>query len=576
MLFRSVIRMDYVILAETYEKLEKISSKLQKTEVLADLFKKTPTDKLPKVVLMVMGRVFPIYSEHELGVANQLMIKAIAKASGQSIHDVEEKFKKAGDLGLAAEEFIKGRRQATLLRKKLTVNHVFESIQKLPFQTGSGSQDKKLAIISELLVSAHPMETRYIVRTIIENLRVGAAVGIIRDAIVKAFLTTEETSKEKKNEITDAVDYAWNIISDFGEIARIAKEKGVEGLKKPRFQIGKPIQVMLAEKAENMDEVFKEFKELVAETKYDGMRAQIHKKGDEFWIYTRRLEDVTKQFPDLVEFCRRGLNARECIVEGEVLGINSKTKLPLPFQILSQRIHRKYDIDEMAEEIPIQMNLFDALYVDGKILVELPLNERRKILQKIVKPISGRFKLAEQLITNDIKKAEKFYKAALDAKQEGVMLKVPNSKYIFGRHVGGWYKIKPIMETLDLVIIGATWGEGKRSKWLSSYVLACKDPGTGEFLECGMMSTGLTEEEYENMTKVLRPLIISEKGKDVTIKPKVVVEAGYQEIQKSPTYDSGFALRFPRLVRIRQDRTADDADTIDRVSELFKSRGRKG
>ena len=568
--------MEYIILAETYEKLEKISSKLQKTEILADLFKKTPADKLPKVVLMVMGRVFPIYSEHELGVANQLMIKAIAKASGHSIHDVAEKFKKAGDLGLAAEECIKGRRQATLLRKKLTVNHVFESIQKLPFQTGSGSQDKKLAIISELLVSAHPMETRYIVRTIIENLRVGAAVGIIRDAIVKAFLTTEETSKEKKNEITDAVDYAWNIISDFGEIARIAKEKGVEGLKKPRFQIGKPIQVMLAEKAENMDEVFKEFKELVVETKYDGMRAQIHKKGDEFWIYTRRLEDVTKQFPDLVEFCRRGLNARECIVEGEVLGINSKTKLPLPFQILSQRIHRKYDIDEMAEEIPIQMNLFDALYVDGKILVELPLNERRKILQKIVKPISGRFKLAEQLITNDIKKAEKFYKAALDAKQEGVMLKVPNSKYIFGRHVGGWYKIKPIMETLDLVIIGATWGEGKRSKWLSSYVLACKDPGTGEFLECGMMSTGLTEEEYENMTKVLRPLIISEKGKDVTIKPKVVVEAGYQEIQKSPTYDSGFALRFPRLVRIRQDRTADDADTIDRVSELFKSRGRKG
>jgi len=164
----------------------------------------------------------------------------------------------------------------------------------------------------------------------------------------------------------------------------------------------------------------------------------------------------------------------------------------------------------------------------------------------------------------------------LAAKQEGAMLKVPESQYVFGRHVGGWYKIKPIMETLDLVIVGATWGEGKRSKWLSSYMLACKASDTGKFLECGMMSTGLTEEEYENMTKVLKPLIISEKGKDVVIRPRVVVEAGYQEIQKSPNYSSGFALRFPRLVRIRQDRSADDADTIERVEELFKSQGRRG
>jgi len=567
--------MDYSVLAETYEKLEKISSKLQKTEILADLLKKTPADELPKVVLLIMGRVFPIYSEHELGVANQLMMRAIAKASGFKFEDVEEKFKKTGDLGLTADECIRKRKQATLLRKKLTVDHVFEGIQKLPFQTGSGSQEKKLAIISELLVSANPKEARYIVRTIIENLRVGAAEGIMRDAIVRAFLLKEGTSKEKKKEITEAVDYAWNIISDFGEIAKIAKEKGIEGLKKPRLHIGKPIQVMLAEKAENMEEVFKEFGELIVETKYDGMRAQIHKKGNEFWVYTRRLEDVTKQFPDLIELCKKGLKARECIVEGEVLGISSKTKLPLPFQVLSQRIHRKYEIKQMVKEIPIQINFFDILYADGKIFVDRPLTERRKVLEKIIMPIPGKFKLAEQLLTDDIKKAEKFYKAALDAKQEGVMLKVPNSQYIFGRHVGGWYKIKPLMETLDLVIVGATWGEGKRSKWLSSFVLACRHPETGKFLECGMMSTGLTDAEFENMTKILKPLIISEKGKDVVIRPKVVVEAGYQEIQKSPTYSSGFALRFPRLVRIRQDRSADDADTIDRVSELFKSQGLK-
>src|SRR3989304_1067537 len=302
--------MDYSILAETYEKLEKIPSKLQKAEILADLFKKTPSEELPKVVLLVMGRAFPTYSEHELGVANQMMLRAIAKASGFKLGAVEQKFKKTGDLGLAAEECIKERKQSTLLRKKLTVDHVFENLKKLPFQTGAGSQEKKLAIISELLVSAQPREARYIVRTIIENLRVGAAEGIIRDAIVRAFLVREGIDKEKKKEITEAVDYAWNIISDFGDIARIAKEKGINGLKKLCMQVGKPIQVMLAEKAESMEEVFKEFGELFVETKYDGMRAQIHKKGNDIWIYTRRLEDVTRQFPDLVELCRKGLRPK--------------------------------------------------------------------------------------------------------------------------------------------------------------------------------------------------------------------------------------------------------------------------
>jgi DNA ligase-1 len=568
--------MDYSVLAETYEKLEKVPSKISKAEILADLFKKAPTEELPKVVLMIMGRVFPTNSEYELGIANQMMLKTIAKASGFSVSEVEQKFKKTGDLGLAAEECAKGRKQSTLLKKKLSVDYVFGSLRKLPFATGQGSQEKKLNIIAELLLSSQPKEARYIVRTAIENLRVGAAEGIIRDAIVNAFLLKGETSKERKKEITGAVDYAWNIISDFGEIARIAKEKGIEGLKRPRLEIGKPIQVMLAEKAGSMEEVFKEFKELFIETKYDGMRAQIHKKGNEVWVYTRRLENLTKQFPDLVEFCKKGLTAKECIVEGEVLGISSKTKLPLPFQVLSQRIHRKYGIEQMKKEIPIQINLFDVIYVDGKLLVDMPFIERRKILEKIIRPIPGKLQAAEQLFTSDIRKAEKFYKKALDAKQEGAMLKVPTSTYVFGRHVGGWYKIKPIMETLDLVIIGATWGEGKRSKWLSSYVLACREPDSGKFLECGMMSTGLTEEEYENMTKVLKPLVLIEKGKNVEIKPKVVVETGYQEIQKSPNYTSGFALRFPRLVRIRQDRSAEDADTIDRVVELFKSQGRRG
>ncbi len=568
--------MDYSILAGTYEKLESVSSKLTKTDILADLLVRTPTENLPKVVLLVQGLVYPRFTQLELGIATQMMIRAISKASGFKTEDVEEKYKKAGDLGLVAEECIKSRKQSTLLSKKLTVDYVFENLQKLAHIAGEGSQERKLNLISELLVSAKPKEARYIVRTVLEELRVGTAEGIIRDAVVNAFLMKTGIDKEEKKKLTEAVDYAWNIVSDFGEVARIAKEKGIQGLKKVRVQLSKPIQVMLGEKAESIKEVLDEFGKVAAEYKYDGMRAQIHKKGDKIWIYTRRLEDVTKQFPDFVELCKRGLKANECIIEGEVLGVSSKTGVPLPFQVLSQRIHRKYDIEQMVKQIPIQVHLFDAVYVEGEIFFDRPFTERRKVLEKIVRAIPKKFDLAKQLVVSDLKKADKFYKEALAAKQEGLFLKVLDSKYDFGRHVGGWYKIKPIMETLDLVIIGADWGTGKRAKWLTSYNLACRDPDTGKFLSCGMMSTGLTEEEYKMMTETLKPLIEEEKGRSAIIRPKVVIEVKYQEIQKSINYESGYALRFPALERIRDDKGPDDVDSIERVSELFKSQGKRG
>jgi DNA ligase-1 len=573
---KNCVFMEYSILADAYEKLESVSSKLEKTHILADLFLKTPSNDLPKVALLVVGRVFPVYSEYELGIATQMMIKAISKATGFSSGDIEKRFKKNGDLGLTAEGCIKSRKQVILFKRKLTIDFVFENLQKLAYITGAGSQDRKLNLIAELLVSAQPKEAIYIVRTILQELRVGVAEGIIRDAIVEAFLYKEDMGKEEKNEMIAIVEYVWNVLSDFGEIARIAKEGGADGLKKVRIQLGKPIQVMLGEKAENIESVIKDFGKVAVEYKYDGIRCQIQKIKDKIWIYTRRLEDVTKQFPDLVELCKKGLKSDECIVEGETLGIDSKTGLPLPFQMLSQRIHRKYDIEKMIKEIPIQIHLFDVIYLDGKTLFDKPFKERRKILKSIVKPISKKFELAKQLVTDDIKEAEGFYQEALNAKQEGVFLKVLDSPYVFGRHVDGWYKIKPIMETLDLVIVGATWGEGSRAKWLSSYVLACRDPNTGKFLPCGMMGTGLTEEQFQLMTDTLKELIIEEKGREVNLRPKIIVEVAYQEIQKSPNYGSGLALRFPRLIRIREDKGPDEADTIERVNELFKSQGRAG
>lgn len=568
--------MEYSTLSGTYEKLESVSSKLKKTEILAELFSNTLTEQLPKTVLLLQGTVFTKSSGFELGIAVQMMMKAIAKATGYKQDEIENKFKKTGDLGLTVEELIKTKKQSVLFKKKLTIDLIFTNLQELAFVTGEKSQEKKLNLISELLASAKPKEAKYIVRTILGDLRIGVAEGIIRDAIVKAFLFKEGMSKEKKDEATDLVDYAWNILPNFGEIAKIAKEKGTEGLKKLKVHIGESVQVMLGEKAESIEDVVKEFGKIAAEYKYDGARVECHKKGNNITIYTRRLENVTSQFPDIVELCKKGLKPEVCIVEGEALGIDAKTGLPLPFQLLSQRIHRKYDIEKMVRKIPIQVNLFDVMYVDGEMLFDKPFIERRKILEKIVKVIPKKFQLAKQIISDDVKELNRFYKEALKEKQEGLMIKVLNSPYVFGRHVGTMYKIKETLESLDLVIVGATWGEGARARWLTSYELACRDPDTGNLLRCGMMSTGLTEEEYKQMTEVLKPLVISEKGRAIKVKPKIIVEVDYQEIQKSPHYESGFALRFPALHRIRWDRSVEDCADLNRLKKTFESQGKRG
>ncbi len=562
--------MEYAKLVELYERLERTSAKLEKTKMIASFLKKASDEALEEVVYLIQGRVFPNYSEYELGVATQLMIKAISRATGLEEKIIVELFKETGDLGEAAEIAAKRKKQKTLFVTPLTVKKVVENLRKVAKQSGEGSQDRKLALIAELISNASPKEAKYITRTVLEELRIGVAEGILRDAIALAYGVSQE-----------AVDYAWNILSDFAEVARIAKEKGERGLRGVRPVIGRPIQLMLGVAASSIEEVIREYPNVVVEFKYDGFRVQVHKSGDKIWIFSRRLENVTEQFPDLVEACREAIKAKECIVEGEAWAIDKETKRPLPFQMLSQRIQRKYDIHKMAEEIPVQLNLFDVVYVDGKCLFSLPLRERRKILMKIFEE-TEKVRIAEYIETKDIEKIRKFYEKALDLGQEGIMIKNLDAPYKFGRHVGGWYKIKPTMENLDLVIIGAEWGTGKRAGWVGSLILGCRDPDTGEFLECGMLGTGIKEKKespgdvtFEELTEILKPLIVKEEGKKIWVKPQIVIEVAYEEIQRSPNYKSGFALRFPRFVRLRVDKSPEEADTIERIKRLYELQKRK-
>jgi DNA ligase-1 len=557
--------MEYGRLADVYERLEATPSKLGKRDLLAELFRDAPAADLEKIVLLATGQVFPSYSEEELGVAEKMMRRAIEKATGHSESQVVAEFKRTGDFGLTAENFVNSNKQSTLMRRKLTVDKVFESLQELPAATGAGSQDRKLGIVAELVSSATPKEAKYIVRTALGTLRIGVAEGIVRDAIAKAF------GVEAAN-----VEHAWNMSPDYGRIATIAKRRGDDGLKKVGITLGVSLQVLLAEKAPDLKTALEAFERPIVEVKYDGARVQIHKDGGRVMLFTRRLEEVTRQFPDIVEFVKENVRAGTCILDCEAVGVDRRTGRPLPFQQLSQRVRRKHDIERMAEELPVQVNVFDALYIDGRSLLEERLSERRAEMKKIIKVVPGKFQFTEHVITKDLEVAERFYRHALEIGEEGVMVKNLDSKYIPGRRVGYWLKVKPTMEPLDLVVIGAEWGTGKRVNWLSSYVLGCRDPATGNFLRCGMMGTGLTDEQFKEMTRKLKPLVLEERGRSVTFKPSVVFEIGYQEIQRSPTYDSGFALRFPVLLRDRSaDKGPEEADTIGRVRKLYESQRKK-
>ncbi len=563
----------YSELIEVYEKLEKTSSKLKKTEIMAGMLKKTGPKLLPKVVLLLTGRVFPAWSDKVLGVANQLMVRAVARGVGTDTKTVTKKFKETGDLGKTAEWLIDKKKQQTLLKKRLDVETVFSNLQSIAIQTGGGSQDRKLNLVIELLSHASPSEARYLVRTVLEELRVGVAEGILRDSIAQAF------GLEPSN-----VEGAWFLRPDYGEIARIAKEEGQAGLKAVKLELGKPIMLLLAEKAPDLKTAMESYERFVLEFKYDGMRALIEKKGEKVWVFTRRLENVTNAFPDLVKLCKDAVQAKDCIIEGEVLGIDPKTGRPQPFQMLSTRIKRKYKIEQAEKEIPVQLNLFDMVYLNGKTFFDIPLEKRFEALKEIIKPIPGKVRFVNRLITRDMKKAEEFYSQALSEGQEGLMVKNLEANYVPGRRVaGGWLKVKPVMETLDLAIIGAVWGTGKRAGWMGSLILGCRDPQTGNFLECGMLGTGIKEKKtkpdditFLDITRMLKPLIESEKEGVVRIRPKVIIEVAYEEIQKSPTYSSGWALRFPRFIRMREDKSITDCDTLARIEHLYNiQKGKK-
>lgn len=551
--------MDYLELVNIYEELEKTTKKLEKSDIISKLLKKASIEDLEQIMYLIQGKVFPNWDERKIGMSSKLALRAVALATGSSKEDIEKMLNKLGDLGKVTEELTKEKKQVTLIEHKLTVKKVFDNIRKLAVLEGEGTVNKKIGLVTELLTSAKPIESRFIIRTVLEVLRVGVAEGIIRDAIAKAY----DVDVKK-------VEEAFSLMNDYAEVAKAAKKNS---LGKIGLIVMRPLNVMLAIRVETIEDAFKALgKPALFEYKLDGFRVQIHKKNGKILLFTRGMENVTNQFKETLNYIEKNVKGDSYILDSEFVGYDPKTGKYLPFQNISQRIKRKYDIESIAKRFPVEVNIFDIMYYNGKDLTKETQEQRRKFLEKIVKQVTKKIVLTKKLITDNEKEAQKFYKESLKAGNEGIMVKNLKSIYVPGRRVGGWIKIKSIMETLDLVITGAKWGEGKRATWLSSFTLACKKDI--EFLDVGKVGTGIKEKDeegitFKQLTKLLKPNIIKQEGKVVKIKPSVIVEIAYEEIQKSPTYSSGYALRFPRVFRIRYDKNIKDVDTIHRVKDIY-------
>ncbi len=554
--------MQYSKLVDSYRKLGDTQSTLDKTDILAELYSSNP-ENLESLVLLSMGRPFPDWKDLDLGISSKTMVDIIKEATGRSEEEIEKVWKEEGDLGLAAERMVEKKTQQRLMTKELTVERVMDKLEKVAKMGNSGlsssvSMDKKKKEVADLISSAEPEEARYVARTFLQNLRLGVAEGLVRDALAEAFFDGENT---------EIIQHAYDLTNDFTAVAEACKQ-GVEALEELEIEVFRPINSMLAKKVDTIEEGFESVgKPAAIDYKYDGMRAQIHIDGDEVKVFTRRLEDVTKQFPDVVEAVKNNIDAEKCIIDTEILAYDPETGSTIPFQKLSKRIKRKYDIQKLKKEIPVEVRPFDLIYLNGSMLDEEYIDRWSK-LGGIVEEEKQELRLVDHFETSEEERVQELQQKALSEGHEGIMMKSLNVRYKPGNRVGYMVKLKPVMETLDLAIIGAKWGEGRRSGWLSRLKLGCWDEKSQEYKMVGRMATGLTDEQLEEITEKLEPLIVNEGGRDVEVRPEVIVEAEYEEIQKSPNYSSGYALRFPRMKQFRDDK--ENADSLEKVVNLYE------
>ena len=576
--------MEFSIIAEIFERMENTTKRIELTNLLVELLKKTPKEIIPNVVYLLQGIIRPNFEGVELGIAEKLAIRAISKSAGLPIKKIEDDYREGGDLGLTASNILKIKTQTTFTAEKITVERVYETLFKIAKLEGKGSQDLKMKYISSLLNDATPLEAKFVLKILLGTLRLGIAENTVMDALAIAFTGKKENRVQIEN--------AYNVSSDLGKVSLIVATDGIDEIKKFKISLFSPIRPMLADRVQSEKDVIKKMPEqFVAEYKLDGERVQIHMQSDKIVLFSRRLENITQYYPDIVERIGKTLNVNEGVFEAEIVPINENTGEFLPFQELMHR-RRKHKLDEAVLQYPITVNFFDVLYYDKKDCLNLEYAERRKILEQIVHE-DNFSKLIPMLFVKNENEIEDFLENSINAGCEGLMLKAPSAPYRAGMRGSNWLKLKreyrnELGDSLDLIVIGAYFGRGRRTGLYGTLLLATYNPEKDNLPSICKVGTGFTDESLDQLYQILsnkvtlkkNPRIVSEMEADIWFEPELVLEIVASEITLSPIHktgldlirkSSGFALRFPKFTgKIRYEKAVEDASTGEEVFALYK------
>jgi DNA ligase 1 len=572
-------------LVQYFLKLEGTSGRNALVEILAELFMRTPTEDVPPTAYLLQGRLAPYFEPIEIGLGNNYVADAIARAFGSDRATVLERFDRLGDIGDAAAEIAAESGSSPAPTRAPQVREIFDTLLEIARTTGAGSVGAKVEAFASLLGELDPLSCKYLCRVPLGRMRLGVGDPTVLEAF--SFARVGDKSLRK------GLERAYNETSDLGLVGKTLWEGGIEAVEGLGVRVGNPVRPALAERLPSAEAIIAKLGRAAVERKYDGFRCQVHKAGDDIRIFSRNLEDMTSSFPEIAEGARRQVVAGTAIFEGEALAYNPLSDEYLPFQQTVRR-RRKHGVEETAAELPLRLFAFDVLYADGERVMERSYTERHAILEHAVEA-GDTILISEAHTTGEPEELLEVFNDSIQNGLEGIVAKRPDSPYQAGARNYNWVKLKRaqagnLQDTVDGVIVGYIYGRGRRTAFgVGALLLAVYDPERDVFPTVTKIGTGLSDAQWREVRERCEPYVSERKPArvesniepSVWVEPQVVIEMLADEITRSPVHPTGadeggqgYALRFPRLVNFRQeDKTPEDVTTVAEIVELYNQQG---